>query len=99
MVYQALRQGNQVKITHRNTSDQLREHQLAPAGLVASNQTLYLLAFSAKHQDYTSFAMHRITQASDAYMPAKVPNVRHFLDYVKLQFNLFYGNYSGLIHQ
>ncbi len=92
VVYQALRQGNQVKITYRKASGKLREHQLAPAGLVASNQTLYLLAFSAKHQDYTSFAMHRITQASDAYMPAQVPDVGHFLKYVNGPFNQFYEN-------
>ncbi len=92
VVYQALRQGHQVHITHLNTSDELRNHQLAPAGLVASNQTLYLLAYSEKHQDYTSFAMHRITQASDAYLQARLPDVGHFLSYVNLKFNQFYEN-------
>ena len=92
VVYQALRQGNQVKMTYRNANGESHEHQIAPAGLVASNQTLYLLTYSEKHQDYTSFAMHRITQASDAYMPASLPDVGHFFNYVNGQFNQFSEN-------
>jgi predicted DNA-binding transcriptional regulator YafY len=90
VVYQALQVKQTVTITHSKSSGAQADHVLVPAGIVASNQTLYLLAYSHTHDDYTTFAMHRITHAELSYTPAEVPSIEDFTDYVDWNFNEFY---------
>ncbi len=89
-VYEALQAKEQLKFTYSRARGEPVEHNVAPAGIVASNQTLYLLAYSTKHEDYTTYAMHRISQAKRSYTPATLPVVEEFLDYVDWGFNEFY---------
>lgn len=89
-IYLALQKGYKLKIRHTNALGTQKEHLIAPAGIVASNQTLYLLTYSTKHEDYTSYAVHRITEALLDYSPGTVPKVEDFLDYVDCYFNEFY---------
>ncbi len=89
-LYLALQKGEEIKIEHIRAGGQKKEHVITPAGIVASNQTLYLLAYNVKHKDYTSYAIHRIAQATARYTPASAPDVADFLDYVEEGFNEFY---------
>ncbi len=91
-VYEALRAKEQLTFTYSRAGAGPVEHTVSPAGIVASNQTLYLPAHSAKHQDYTTYAMHRISRAQRSYTPATLPNVEDFLDYVVWGFNEFYAS-------
>jgi len=91
-VYQALQKKLNLKITHLKAGGAQKDHVVSPAGIVASKQTLYLLAYSTKHEDYTSFAMHRIIDAVLDYTPAVVPNVDDFSNYVDWYFNEFYAH-------
>jgi predicted DNA-binding transcriptional regulator YafY len=86
----ALQKGEEINIEHIRAGGQIKEHVLTPAGIVASNQTLYLLAYNDKHKDYTSYAVHRITQVTANYTPVSAPEVGDFLDYVQDGFNEFY---------
>lgn len=88
-VYQALRSKQDLKITHVKATGEQKEHLVSPAGIAASNQTLYLLTFSPKHKDYTTYAMHRISQAKIGYTPVTVPAVPHLLKYVDGKLNEF----------
>jgi len=89
-VYAALQAKELLKFTYSRAGGEPVEHTVSPAGIVASNQTLYLLAYSAKHEDYTTYAMHRISQAQRSYTPASLPAVDDLLDYVDWGFNEFY---------
>jgi predicted DNA-binding transcriptional regulator YafY len=91
-VYDALRDGDQLTIQHVKPDKSRQTHQVSPAGIVASNQTLYLLTFDASKQSdpYRSYALHRVTSAARAYTPATIPDVQAFQDYVEDEFNQFF---------
>jgi predicted DNA-binding transcriptional regulator YafY len=91
-VYVALRDGDQLTIQHVKPDKSRQTHQVSPAGIVASNQTLYLLTFddSKQNDPYRSYALHRVTSAVRAYTAATVPDVQSFQDYVQDEFNQFY---------
>ncbi|MBV5297354.1 MAG: WYL domain-containing protein [Rhodoferax sp.] len=91
-VYAALQAKEQLKFMYTKPGDVPAVRTVSPAGIVASNQTLYLLAYSADHEDYTTYAMQRISQAQRNYTPATLPNVDDFLDYVDWGFNEFYAS-------
>ncbi|MEI8155646.1 MAG: WYL domain-containing protein [Burkholderiales bacterium] len=91
-VYEALRDGGQLIIQYVKPDKILNTRQVSPAGIVASNQTLYLLTYAADNEDdpYRGYALHRVTSAVRAYTPATVPDVQAFQDYVKDEFNQFF---------
>jgi len=91
-VYEALQAKEQLKFTYTKPGSEPDARTVSPAGIVASNQTLYLLAYSDKHDDYTTYAMHRISQAHRSYDSATLPGVYDFLDYVDGGFNAFYAS-------
>lgn len=90
-VYEALREGEQLTIDYVKPDKSQRTYQVSPAGIVASNQTLYLLTFDAGKEDneYRTFALHRFKSAVRAYTAATVPDVLAFQDYVEDEFNQF----------
>ncbi len=89
-VYLALKKCEQLRIEYIKEDGRKVEHVISPAGIVASHQTLYLLAYSQKHQDYTSYAIHRIAKATLTYTPCTVPDTADFQEYVECDFNEFY---------
>ena len=90
VVYEALQKKLDLKITHNKATGEKKVHTVSPAGIVASNQTLYLLTYSKKYGDYTSYAMHRIAEAELGYTTVAVPAIDEFLEYVDWGFNEFY---------
>ena len=91
-VYEALRNGEELIIQYVKPDKSLNKRKVSPAGIVASNQTLYLLTYAADNEDdpYRGYALHRVTSAVRAYTPATVPDVQAFQDYVKDEFNQFF---------
>ncbi len=91
-VYVALRDGDQLIIGHVKPDKSQKTRQVSPAGIVASNQTLYLLTYAADNEDdpYRGYALHRVTSAVRAYTPATVPDVQAFQEYVQDEFNEFF---------
>ncbi len=89
-VYRALQQKFKIRLTHNKAPGIEKEHVLLPAGIVASNQTLYLLAYNEKYEDYTTYALHRVVKAVSEYLPANLPEVDEFQEYVEEEFNQIY---------
>ena len=91
-VYEALREGEQLIFEYIKPDKSQRTYQVSPAGIVASNQTLYLLTFDAGKEDneYRTYALHRFKSAVRAYTAATVPDVQAFQDYVEDEFNQFF---------
>lgn len=91
-VFANLKKGALLKIEYQSAAGQSTEREIAPAGIVASNQTLYVLDYNKKHESYTTYALHRIQQATDGYLDASVPSVDDFEEYVDWGFNEFYAS-------
>jgi predicted DNA-binding transcriptional regulator YafY len=91
-VYEALREGEQLTIQYIKPDKSVKTRQVSPAGIVASNQTLYLLTYAADNEDgpYRGYALHRVTSAVRAYTTATVPDVQAFHQYVQDEFNEFF---------
>jgi len=91
-VYDSLRHGEQLIIQYVKPDKSLNTRQVSPAGIVASNQTLYLLTYAADDEDdpYRGYALHRVTSAVRAYTPATDPDVQAFHEYVQNEFNQFF---------
>lgn len=91
-VYEALRNGEELIIQYTKPDKSQNTRKVSPAGIIASNQTLYLLTFNADNEDdpYRGYALHRVTSAVRSYTSTTVPDVQAFQDYVRDEFNQFF---------
>jgi predicted DNA-binding transcriptional regulator YafY len=92
-VYQALQQKESLQITYQKAEGEPKQKLVLPAGVVASNQTLYLLSYTDKYKDFTTYAMHRIVEAKRSYIREEnQPTIKALQTYVDESFNDIFGD-------